>query len=314
MRKLHSPSLLVPTTNKKVRQHEINHKCTYKKKKKTDLGHLNMFVHHRHQSNNGKIYNVMDSNIQYCRRRHHHQYRSKLTTYSSSLFINNLMNRIMWILYITLIIFCTNDCNGNGRSNFIQPANAIHVKLSLTNVLKLFQHYEKEAAAQLLELKSKSKLRSNSKIPTREGITTDIGHTEMAPIPVPQLPGKPMSCFGLPAVACQNTQDMENAGNAKDECKKMFCNPLCLRDVWKCDIEGGTGAFGVVGSPAVSRALCNEFIAYGCSVIFQCCDYKDPMLHRFIQPSYVGTESAPNSIIKIAPCAHGTFTTYLSDN
>merc|ERR1711871_1647150 len=53
-----------------------------------------------------------------------------------------------------------------------------------------------------------------------------------------------------------------------------------------------------------SRALCNEFIAYGCSVIFDCCDYKDPMLHHYIQPSYAGTESAPNSIIKIAPCAH----------
>ena len=133
----------------------------------------------------------------------------------------------------------------------------------------------------------------------------------MEPIPVPQLPGKPMPCFGLPSVACKNTQDMEEAGNAKDECKKMFCHPLCLKDVWKCDIEGGTGAFGVVGSPPVHRALCNEFIAYGCSVLFKCCDHKDPMLHRYIQPSYVGQDSLPNAVIKIPPCAHGKYCTYI---
>ena len=43
----------------------------------------------------------------------------------------------------------------------------------------------------------------------------------MEPIPA-QLPGKPMPCFGLPSVACKNTQDMAEAGKSKDECKKCF--------------------------------------------------------------------------------------------
>ena len=78
-------------------------------------------------------------------------------------------------------------------------ANAINVKLTLTNVLKLLEHYEKQAFLQT---------NSKAKIPTRAGVTTDIGHTEIAPLPVPQLPDIPKACFGLPAIACQNTQDM----------------------------------------------------------------------------------------------------------
>ena len=68
----------------------------------------------------------------------------------------------------------------------------------------------------------------------------------------------------------------------------MFCDPLCLRDIWKCDIDGGSGAFGIVGSPAVSKALCRQFIAYGCSVLFKCCNVKDPMLHRWTEEAYYG--------------------------
>ena len=225
---------------------------------------------------------------------------------------NRYYNIFKYIQIIVIFIMISNN------NYFIQSTNAIHVKLSLTNVMKIFQHYDeqtkllrkqekKQQQPNFMELHSQTKIN----IPTREGITTDVGHTLMEPIPVPQLPGKPMPCFGLPSVACKNTQDMEEAGNAKDECKKMFCHPLCLKDVWKCDIEGGTGAFGVVGSPPVHRALCNEFIAYGCSVLFKCCDHKDPMLHRYIQPSYVGQDSLPNAVIKIPPCAHGKYCTYI---
>ena len=80
-----------------------------------------------------------------------------------------------------------------------RTVTAINVKLTLTNFLKLFEHYEKQSFLQT---------NSKAKIPTRTEVMTDIGHTEIAPLPVPQLPDKPKSCFGLPAIACQNTQDM----------------------------------------------------------------------------------------------------------
>lgn len=174
-----------------------------------------------------------------------------------------------------------------------RTVTAINVKLTLTNFLKLFEHYEKQSFLQT---------NSKTKIPTRTEVMTDIGHTEIAPLPVPQLPDKPKSCFGLPAIACQNTQDMENADNAKAECKKMFCDPLCLRDIWKCDIDGGSGAFGIVGSPAVSKALCRQFIAYGCGVLFKCCNDKDPMLHRWTEEAYYGALGDP--VMKIGACSH----------
>ena len=81
----------------------------------------------------------------------------------------------------------------------LRTADAINVKLTLTNVLKLFEHYDKQAFLQTM---------SKAKIPTRSGVMTDFGHTEIAPEPIPQLPNKPMPCFGLPAMACKDTQDM----------------------------------------------------------------------------------------------------------
>ena len=96
----------------------------------------------------------------------------------------------------------------SNNNYFIQSTNAIHVKLSLTNVMKIFQHYDeqtkllrkqekKQQQPNFMELHSQTKVHNTLNIPTREGITTDVGHTLMEPIPVPQLPGKPMPCFGL---------------------------------------------------------------------------------------------------------------------
>jgi hypothetical protein len=183
-----------------------------------------------------------------------------------------------WVVYVVLVYF--QACHV-GR---YYGAHAHNLRMEASNKLSL------HAFEELL-------------LPVRSEVKTEILGARDFTVPVPQLPGTAKQCFGLPAKMCKNTQDMESAEEAKDECKKMFCDPLCLRSTWKCDIDGGTGAFGVVSHADVSRALCAQFLAYGCSKVMDCCPLNDPMLHRFTENAFY-SDFFPNSAMNIGACAH----------
>ena len=143
---------------------------------------------------------------------------------------------------------------------------------------------------------------SNIRIPKRTGVMSDLSGALPFPAPIPTLPKKPSSCFGLPSATCQNTQDMADAGDAQTECKKMFCDPLCLRDTWKCEIHASN--FKEALTPAVTRALCAQFLAHGCSTVMQCCDPLDPMLFRYTEAAFYGGQGLPQTAMNIGTCAH----------
>ena len=72
------------------------------------------------------------------------------------------------------------------------------------------------------------------------------------PIEVPVLPMDEPKCFGLPKLLCHDEQDMANAAEGTDECKKLFCDPPCLKATYACEIAAD-GIFKAAGQSPVQR-------------------------------------------------------------
>ena len=147
---------------------------------------------------------------------------------------------------------------------------------------------------------------STHSLPVRSDIKSTLLNTQTPPILIPQLPDKSPKCFGLPRLMCQDTQDMQSAAEAKTECQKMFCDPLCLESTWACDIVAN-GIFKVASRSPFKDALCAQFIAWGCSddsgPTAKCCDYKDEMLYRWVEDRLYG-DDFPQVHLPMGICTH----------
>jgi hypothetical protein len=143
-------------------------------------------------------------------------------------------------------------------------------------------------------------------LPVRTDVKTDLLGTQNPPVLIPQLPDKESKCFGLPTLMCHDTQDMQGAKEAETECKKLFCNPLCLTSTWACDIVA-KGIFKVAEKSPFKEALCAQFIAWGCSddsgPTAKCCDFKDEMLYRWVEDFMYGNDF-PQSHLPMGVCTH----------
>ena len=143
-------------------------------------------------------------------------------------------------------------------------------------------------------------------IPTRSEITSTLLNTQTPPTQIPVLPETESTCFGLPKFQCHDTQDMQGAKEAEKECKKMYCNPLCLESTWECAIVS-KDIFKVASVSPYKEALCAQFIAWGCSddsgPTASCCDLKDEMLYRWVEDRLYG-DDYPQAHLPMQVCTH----------
>jgi hypothetical protein len=156
---------------------------------------------------------------------------------------------------------------------------------------------------------------TTKKLPVRSDITTTLLRTQTPSISIPQLPDKSSKCFGLPKEMCRNTQDMQDAKEAEDECQKMFCDPLCLQSTWSCEIVAN-GLFKVASISPFKESLCAQFIGWGCSdasgPTAKCCDYKDEMLYRWVEDRMYG-DDYPQAHLPMGVCTHDAADKVVSD-
>jgi hypothetical protein len=155
-------------------------------------------------------------------------------------------------------------------------------------------------------------------IPVRTDIKSTLLGLEKKPTPIPTLPTKDdAKCFGLPKQMCHDEQDMAGAAEATKECKRLFCDPLCLKSTWTCDILSKAGIFKLAAQSPYKEALCAEFFAWGCSdgkpgTTAGCCGEKDEMLQRFVEDSVYG-DDFPQGHLPMPVCEHDATDTSKED-
>ena len=121
---------------------------------------------------------------------------------------------------------------------------------------------------------------------------------------IPSLPSiepAPQGCYGLPEAICKfgNSHDFFTPGMGL-ECKREFCDPLCLRMVEKCYVKGN-GDFKLAGQAPFFHAICRKVIAQACSDA-QCCT-NDHMLYRWVERAAYD-DTYPQSILPLPICNH----------
>ncbi len=88
------------------------------------------------------------------------------------------------------------------------------------------------------------------------------------------------SCMGLTKKMCKACPKGGPGGFCKavnTMCGDLFCNPLCRQQTWKCDVKWGKFK-KEKGDSSYSKALCAQFIAYGCQKMMKCCPKNDALL------------------------------------
>ena len=118
-------------------------------------------------------------------------------------------------------------------------------------------------------------------------------------------------CFGLVNQQCVPCPAPEQnfAGHAgkcdlmKSQCDNLFCDPLCLRTLPQCSVEGVPPPFQEANTPATSKALCAVLRAHTC-VTGGCCD-KDDMLQDWTE-QYTFGATYPESPMMIQACKHNS--------
>ena len=112
-------------------------------------------------------------------------------------------------------------------------------------------------------------------------------------------------CFGLPNKMC-NTN---NAGDFStpdmlQQCKKDFCEPLCLINGARCFVTGN-GDFSYLNHEPWSSALCRMVISEGCTES-QCCE-KNKMMYRWVERAQFPDNTYPQSVLPYTQCRHDTY-------
>ena len=116
-------------------------------------------------------------------------------------------------------------------------------------------------------------------------------------------------CFGLVNEQCVPCPAPEQnfAGHAgkcdlmKSQCDNLFCDPLCLRTIPVCRVEGVPPPFQEANTEATSKALCAVLRAHTC-VTGGCCE-KDDMLQDWTE-QYTFGATYPESPMMIQACKH----------
>lgn len=96
-----------------------------------------------------------------------------------------------------------------------------------------------------------------------------------------------------------------------DECKRMLCNPFCLKGAIKCQVvQRGTG--GPIADDAMTPqrqdAICAQVIAHICAEKAQCCpgqsSKKDELVFRWVEDHMYADGSYPQALLPIPRCQH----------
>jgi len=85
------------------------------------------------------------------------------------------------------------------------------------------------------------------------------------------------------------------------ECRRMHCNPLCLKYTWDCTIDA-RGDMKEAGFKWYNDALCSQFIAHACSKVWKCCDFFDPMIWKWVEARSFDKFNVP--LLPIPACVH----------